>query len=48
MPWSWMECERCHERFGIYRKPGKRRKKGHAKHMWCPWCKQVTRHRERF
>lgn len=48
MPWSFMECPRCHERFQIYRKPGKRRKKGHVKHMWCWKCKAVTPHRERY
>lgn len=48
MPTSWMECPRCHKRFPIHRKNSKRRKKGHVKHMWCPWCKAVTPHVERY
>lgn len=48
MPLSQMRCERCGGTFPVRRPRGKLRKKDHPKTMWCPWCKHVTRHRERF
>lgn len=48
MPLSWMECAECGGYFPIRRKRGRLRKRGHPKHMWCPWCARVTRHVERF
>lgn len=46
MPVSYMFCERCRRAVPIQRQPGRLRKRGHVKTMWCPWCKRVTRHRE--
>ena len=45
---SWMVCERCHGIVPIQRKLGRSRKRGHIKTIWCPWCKRVTPHEERF
>lgn len=48
MPLSHMQCCRCGGFMPIRRKSGRLRKRGHVKTMWCPWCKKVTQHRERF
>lgn len=48
MPLSQMECCKCHGKFPVRRQRGKLRKRDHIKTMWCPWCKSVTPHRERF
>lgn len=45
---SWMECPACHQVTPIQRKRGKTKRRGHVKTMWCPFCKKVTPHRERF
>lgn len=43
-----MKCTRCGGNFPIRRKLGRLRKRNHIKTMYCPWCKQVTQHKERF
>ena len=48
MPLSQMECCKCHGKFPVRRPRRHLRKKNHVKTMWCPWCKRVTQHRERF
>ena len=48
MPLSQMKCERCGGMMPVRRRRGRLRKKNHIKTMWCPWCKRVTQHRERF
>ena len=48
MPGSVMVCKRCGGTFPIRRRRGRRRKRNHVKTMWCPWCKQVTQHVEKF
>lgn len=48
MPLSQMRCTRCGGMMPVRRKRGHLRKKNHIKTMWCPWCKRVTQHRERF
>ena len=45
---SFMECRVCKEKTPIQRKRGHSRKRGHIKTMWCPWCKQVTQHIEKY
>lgn len=48
MPLSQMKCERCGGMMPVRRRHGRLRKRNHVKTMWCPWCKRVTPHRERF
>ncbi len=48
MPLSQMECCKCHGKFPVRRQSGRKRKRDQIKTMWCPWCKSVTPHRERF
>lgn len=48
VPLSQMECCKCHGKFPVRRPRRHLRKKNHVKTMWCPWCKSVTPHRERF
>jgi len=38
---TWLRCSRCNRRVVIQRSARKRKKKGHVKTMWCPWCKGV-------
>lgn len=45
---SWMECRDCLGKTPIQRKRGRTRKRGHIKTMWCPWCKRVTQHIEKY
>jgi hypothetical protein len=45
---SWMICRRCHGVMPIQRSRSKRRKQNHIKTMWCPWCRRVTQHFERY
>ena len=48
MPISFMRCCKCGGTFPIRRKRGHTRKRNHIKTMYCPWCKHVTQHLERF
>lgn len=48
MATSWLVCEECGGAVPIQRQPGRFRKRGHVKTMWCPWCKRRTHHRERY
>lgn len=45
---SWLKCERCGGAMPVQRQRRRLRKRNHVKTMWCPWCKRVTQHRERF
>lgn len=45
---SFMQCQACLGKTPIQRKRGRTRKRGHVKTMWCPWCKKVTPHIEKF
>lgn len=35
-------CPECKKRFKIWRKTSKQKKKGHVKHMFCPYCRQTV------
>ena len=48
MPLSQMKCCKCGGMMPVRRRRGHLRKRNHIKTMWCPWCKRVTQHRERF
>lgn len=48
MALSWLVCEKCGKPMFVQRKRGRQRKRGHVKTMWCPWCEEVTKHRERY
>ena len=48
MPLSKMKCCKCGGMMPVRRRRGHLRKRNHIKTMWCPWCKRVTQHRERF
>lgn len=39
MDQSMLVCSSCGGRFPIMRNHGERRKKGHIKDIWCPYCK---------
>ncbi len=48
MPISFMVCKECGGVFPIRRRACRKRKRGHIKTMYCPWCKKTTQHKERF
>lgn len=48
MPLCFPRCTKCGNTTPIRRKAGHLKKRNHYKTMWCPWCKKVTRHLERF
>lgn len=48
MPVSWMRCASCGGTFPIRRSAHRKRPRGHVKTMWCPWCRRVTPHVERY
>jgi ribosomal protein L33 len=37
-----LQCSECSNKLQIFRKSAKQRKKGHTKHMWCPYCQKVV------
>lgn len=39
-------CEACGTPWLFWRKKNRLRADGHAKHVWCPACRDVTLHRE--
>lgn len=43
---SYFECPECQHIFPIPRKIGRFREKGHIKDLWCPRCKEITKHYE--
>lgn len=40
MDLSMMICPECGKAFPIMRNHGQRRKSGHIKDLWCPYCKE--------
>lgn len=38
---SRLFCPVCENKFPIPRRKDKRRKNGHKKDIWCPYCKEV-------
>ena len=34
-------CPNCSKKFPIARKQSKKRKNGHKKDIWCPYCQKV-------
>lgn len=43
---TYLECPECKNIQTIHRKKGKMKEKHHTKHMWCPYCQEVTGHIE--
>ena len=37
-----LECPKCNRTVEIWRKTSKQKKKGHTKHMWCPYCNEIV------
>lgn len=40
-------CQACGGEFPIRRRLDRLKDAEHVKHMYCPWCKQVTASKER-
>ncbi len=43
---KYLQCQKCNRMAIIHRKPGRDRRKGHYKHLWCPSCERKTKHKE--
>lgn len=41
-----LRCSRCGAETRIWRKQGRRRERGHVKHLWCFSCQETTAHVE--
>jgi ribosomal protein L33 len=41
-----LQCPECQSVQTIHRKAGKTKEKFHIKHMYCPFCKEITGHIE--
>ena len=39
---TFLRCTECHNVVEIFRKINRQKKKGHIKHMYCPYCKKVV------
>ena len=46
MTYSCFICTNCGNTYFLGRDKGKQRKNGHIKDLWCPVCKEVTKHIE--
>ncbi len=43
---TFLRCSKCGTEQAIWRRTGRRRKRGHIKHLWCIKCKEHTPHTE--
>lgn len=45
---TYLYCGKCGQVFILHRQTSKRKKQGHAKHLYCIRCKETTKHYERM